>query len=104
MEGINHKVNGDYENTLINNDSNLKFPLLPSQKQSSSLKRTTWKDERLGLLDIPKGLVEVLENAGFTIEMILEYGPSKIAENLGIDDYVAQIIFNETTKKSINKL
>jgi hypothetical protein len=29
--------------------------------------------------------------------MILEYGPSQIAEKLGIDDYVAQIIFNETT-------
>ena len=34
--------------------------------------------------------------------MILEFGPSKIAENLGIDDYVAQIIFNETAKAIIN--
>ena len=50
-------------------------------------------------LDIPKGLVEVLQINGFTVEKILEYGPSQIAEKLGIDDYVAQIIFNETTKE-----
>jgi hypothetical protein len=30
--------------------------------------------------------------------MILEYSPSQISEKLGIDDYVAQIIFNEVTK------
>jgi hypothetical protein len=34
--------------------------------------------------------------------MILESGPSKIAENLGIDDYVAQIIFNETSNAIIS--
>jgi hypothetical protein len=34
--------------------------------------------------------------------MILEFGPSKIAENLGIADYVGQIIFNETAKAIIN--
>jgi hypothetical protein len=28
-------------------------------------------DERLGFVNIPKGLVESLNNAGFTIEMIL---------------------------------
>ncbi len=91
-------------------DSNLQLSLLPSSSSlsqhhlSSSIKIAIWKDERLERLDIPKGLVEVLENAGFTIEMILEFGPSQIAENLGIDDYVAQLIFNETTKKAINKL
>ena len=61
-----------------------------------------WKDQRLDYLDIPKGLVELLQINGFTIEMILEYGPSKIAENLGIDDYVAQIIFNETSNAIIS--
>ena len=61
-----------------------------------------WKDERLDYLEIPIGIVDVLQSHGFTIEMILEYGPSKIAENLGIDDYVAQIIFNETAKAIIS--
>ena len=53
-------------------------------------------DERLGLVNIPKGLVESLNNAGFTIEMILNSKPADIAEILGIDDYVAQIIYQES--------
>ena len=62
-------------------------------------------DERLGFVNIPKGLVESLNNAGFTIEMILDSKPADIAEILGIDDYVAQIICIETTKvvSSFNK-
>jgi hypothetical protein len=53
-------------------------------------------DERLGFVNIPKGLVESLSNAGFTIEMILNSKPADIAEILGIDDYVAQIIYQES--------
>jgi hypothetical protein len=71
-----------------------------SQTSSSSTTTNLAKDERLELLDISKGLIEILQVSGFTIESILDYGPSKIAEKLGIDDYVAQIIFNETTKSS----
>jgi hypothetical protein len=70
---------------------------LPSQSQkSSSIKLAISKDERLEYLNIPKGLIELLQINDFTIEKILEYGPSKIAEILVIDNYVAQIIFNET--------
>ncbi len=54
------------------------------------------KDERLSLVNIPKGLVESLNNAGFTIEIILNSRPSDIAQILGIDDYVANIIYQET--------
>jgi 3-methyladenine DNA glycosylase Mpg len=57
------------------------------------------KDERLEHLEISKGLIEMLQNAGFTIEKILENGPSHIAEILGIDVYVGEIIYNETKKK-----
>jgi hypothetical protein len=53
-------------------------------------------DERLSFVNIPKGLVESLNNAGFTIEMILNSKPAVIAEILGIDDYVAQIIYQES--------
>ena len=53
-------------------------------------------DERLGKVNIPKGLGESLNNAGFTIEIILNSRPSDIAQILGIDDYVAQIIYQET--------
>jgi hypothetical protein len=53
-------------------------------------------DERLVKVNIPKGLVESLNNARFTIEIILNSRPSDIAQILGIDDYVAQIIYQET--------
>ena len=66
---------------------------------SSSIKLAIRKDERLEYLDISKGLIELLQITGFTVEKILEYGPSKIAEKLGIDDYVAQIIFSEANNK-----
>jgi len=62
-----------------------------------------WKDQRLELVEIPKGLIEVLQNSGFTIEKILDSEPSEIAEELGIDSYVGEIIFKETSK-IINKI
>jgi hypothetical protein len=60
------------------------------------------KDERLELVEISKGLIEMLQSAGFTIEKILENGPSNIAEILGIDVYVGEIIYNETKKACSN--
>jgi hypothetical protein len=60
------------------------------------------KDERLELVEISKGLIEMLQNAGFTIEKILKDEPSHIAEILGIDVYVGEIIYNETKKASSN--
>jgi hypothetical protein len=53
-------------------------------------------DKRLQNINIPKGLVDALNNAGFTIEIILNSRPSDMAQVLGIDDYVAQIIYQET--------
>jgi hypothetical protein len=96
MDGISHIGNENYQ---LAEDSNFELSL-PSSLQSPKI--AIWKDERLDYLDIPKGLVEVLQINGFTIEMILEYGHSQIAEKLEIDDYVAQIIFNETTKAIIS--
>ncbi len=61
------------------------------------------KDQRLELVDISKGLIEILQDAGFTVEKILDDEPSNIAEKLGIDNYVAQIIFKET-KKVVSKI
>ena len=90
--------------TTIIKDSNLQVSL-PSSSSSqheslpSIIKIPIWKDERLEHLDIPKGLIELLQINGFTIESILEYGPSQIAEILGTDDHVVQIIFNETNNK-----
>ena len=104
MNGISsHNVNENYTLSKIK-DSDLHLSLPPSLSLLllQAPKIAIWKDERLDYLEIPKGLVELLQNNGFTIEMILESGPSKIAENLGIDDYVAQIIFNETSNAIIS--
>ena len=61
------------------------------------------KDQRIELVEIPKGLIEILQDTGFTIEKILDSEPSEIAEKLGIDSYVGEIIFKETTK-AISKI
>ena len=60
------------------------------------------KDDGLELIEIPKGLIEILQDSGFTVEKILDCGPSHIAEILGIDVYVGEIIYNETTKATSN--
>jgi hypothetical protein len=73
---------------------------LPSQSSSTGI--TNKKDDRLELVEISKGLIEMLQDAGFTVEKILEDEPSHIAAILGIDDYVAQIIFSETKKATSN--
>ena len=77
----------------------IKNSLPPQSQKSSSIKLAIRKDKRLEYLNIPKGLIELLHINDFTIEKILEYGPSKIAEILAIDDYVARIIFSETNNK-----
>ena len=95
MKGINHDTNDNYPLSITKDfHSLLSLPL--SASSSRFIKIATWKDERLEYLDIPKGLVEVLQTNGFTIEIILNSHPSDVAQILGIDDYVAQIIYQET--------
>jgi len=59
-------------------------------------------DDRIYHITIPIGLKDVLNKAGFTIESILNNNPSKIAQDLGIDEYVGKIIFDETKRKFEN--
>ena len=42
---------------------------------------TKWKEPRLELVEIPKGLIEVLQTNGFTIEKMLDSEPLEISEN-----------------------
>ena len=100
----NNSLIDDIKNSkpiIVVNDSTLQL----SESSSSSIniaETVNKKDERLELVEISKGLIEMLQNAGFTIEKILENGPSHIAEILGIDVYVGEIIYNETKKASSN--
>lgn len=50
------------------------------------------------MLEIADGLKDALIHAGFTIESILNLGPGEIASTIGIDIYVAKIIFMAAEK------
>ena len=58
-------------------------------------------DHGIDALEIATGLKDALINSGLTIESILNSGPVEIASVLGIDVYVAKIIF-DATEKSVN--
>jgi hypothetical protein len=49
-------------------------------------------------LEIANGLKDALIHADFTIESILKDGPDEIASIMGIDPYVAEIVFNAAKK------
>jgi len=57
-------------------------------------------DDRIEHITIPIGLKDILNNAGFTIESILNNDPSKIAQDLGIDEYIGQIIHKKREENS----
>lgn len=86
---------------IINNNSVVLQILETLAEQKISLenrKIITTLDKQLQNANIPNGLVDLLNNAGFTIDIILNSHPSDIAQKLGIDDYVAQIIYQEIKK------
>lgn len=110
MKGDNNNLikydNKNSKPIIIIKDSNLQLSE-SSSSSSSSINITDTvnkKDVRLELLEISKGLIEILQDAGFTVEKILEDEPSHIAEILGIDVYVGEIIYNETKKASSNNV
>ena len=88
---------------IVVKDSSSQLSESPTSSSTINIADTVnKKDERLALVEISKGLIELLQDAGFTIEKILENHPSRIAEILGIDVYVGEIIYNETKKASRN--
>lgn len=107
MDGDNNNsIEYDNKNSkaiIIRKDSNLQLSNTSSSSSSTNIADTVHKkDERLELVEISKGLIEILHDAGFTVESILENEPSHIAEILGIDVYVGEIIYNETKKVTSN--
>jgi hypothetical protein len=55
-------------------------------------------DPSIQLLEIAPGLKDSLAKAGFTVESILSAGPTEVASALGIESYVAKIIFDAAKK------
>jgi hypothetical protein len=54
------------------------------------------------LLELADGIKEMLINAGFsTIKSILECSASDISTRIGVDQYIAQIILEESKRISI---
>lgn len=98
-----NKIKNNYHDNLVLIDDKTSNSQLYSYFSSlPSTNSTNEKDERLELIDISKGLIEILQNSGFTIEKILKYEPSEIAEVLGIDAYIGEIIHRETKKMDNN--
>ncbi|MGH9979927.1 MAG: hypothetical protein ACRD6U_00060 [Nitrososphaeraceae archaeon] len=102
MGDNNNSIKYDNKPIIIRKNSN--SPLSESSSSSSINieDRVNKRDERLELIEISKGLIDILHDAGFTVESILENEPSHIAEILGIDTYVGEIIYKETKKVSSN--
>ena len=80
--------------------NNVEYNILLATIVKANVENTI--DERLELVEISKGLRQILQDASFTVEKILENGPSHIAETLGIDVYIGEIIYNETKKSTSN--
>jgi hypothetical protein len=55
-------------------------------------------DPSIQLLEIAPGLKNSLIEAGLSIQSILNAGPSEVASLLGIESYVAKIIFDAAKK------
>jgi|GEM_PF-265726 len=88
---------------LVVKDSCSQLSESPTSSSTIKIADTVNKnDKRLALLKISKGLIELLQDAGFTIEKILENHPSRIAEIIGIKVSIGEIIYNETKKASSN--
>jgi poly(3-hydroxyalkanoate) synthetase len=50
------------------------------------------------LLEIASGLKESLLKAGFTLDSISSEGPDAVSAALGIESYIAKIIYDEAKK------
>jgi hypothetical protein len=55
-------------------------------------------DPSIQLLEIAPGLKNSLMEAGLSIRFIVTAGPSEVASILGIESYVAKIIFDAAKK------
>jgi hypothetical protein len=67
---IHYKLLYLYNNIMKNNNNNstITSKVYSFSNYQNLQNIAKWKDPRLELVEIPKGLIEVLQNSGFTIE------------------------------------
>jgi hypothetical protein len=58
------------------------------------------KDDSIDVLDIADGLKELLRENKLTLDRLVQLTPSQLADILGIDGYVAKIIFESAKGKA----
>jgi hypothetical protein len=74
---------------------------LPSKRNKTNYfteSKNNHNNTQINSLDITDGLKELLIKYGFTLEVPLNISSSKIAESLGIDQYIAEIICTSARK------
>lgn len=58
------------------------------------------KDDSIDVLDVADGLKELLRENKLTLDRLVQLTPSELADILGIDGYVAKIIFESANGKA----
>jgi hypothetical protein len=66
--------------------------LLEDDEQDLQIDDNNERADDINSLDIAGGLKDLLIVHGFTIELLLSISATKLANTLGIDEYVAKII------------
>jgi hypothetical protein len=59
-----------------------------------------YKNDSIDVLDIADGLKELLRENKLTLDRLVQLTPSQLADILGIDGYVAKIIFESAKGKT----
>ncbi len=77
---------------------NIRHNLIAKDIILRSIKQRQTSIDFINQLDMPEGLKELIINHGFTLDLLLNIQPTDLAEVLGIDKDVANII-SDVTKK-----
>jgi hypothetical protein len=89
-------------NAVRNNTMRYSLSLLHNHGGERSIRNIYFYPDSIAIssLDIADGLKELLNKYGFTLNELLNMPSSELAEFIGIDKYVAQIIGNAATRLS----
>jgi hypothetical protein len=93
----------DVENNTVSSSSSLLHNQGSKKINENDSNRNIYNypdSSAINSLDIADGLKELLNKYGFTLNELLNMPSSELARIIGIDKYVAQIIYSAATKLS----